>query len=146
METTFPTTVQEYIEVIYELEKTKRVARVKDIAERRGVNKSSVSLVLNQLQKHNLIDKEQYGHITLTTNGKKLGQKLEKRHQTLKKFLIDVLNISEETAEIDACKIEHIISQDSLDGFEHLLEFTQTFPKKWERVFKSLKEFHHQEA
>ncbi len=101
----YDTTTQEYIEVIYALEKENRVARVTDIAERRGVTKASVSLVLNQLQKKELVERKQYGHITLTRSGKRLGSTLTQRHKAIKKFLQIVVGVSEGTADDDACKL-----------------------------------------
>ena len=106
----FDTTTQEYIKVIFALEQEHRVARVTDIAERRGVTKSSVSLVLNQLQKKELVDRKQYGHITLTKAGRRMGRELHKRHKAITFFLAHALDVPEGIAEQDACKIEHDLS------------------------------------
>ena len=88
MSTSHDLTTQEYIEVIHDLETEKKVARVKDIADRRGVSKSSVSLVLNQLRKKDLIDHEQYGHVTLSETGLVLAKELERKHSIIKTFFI----------------------------------------------------------
>ena len=124
MTLTHDITTQEYIEVIYTLEQSHRVARVTEIAARRGVTKSSVSLVLNQLQKKDLIDRKQYGHITLTEAGRKLGSELYKRHCTITLFLKQVLGLPADIAEVDACKIEHDLSDETwteLQRFTHVL-------------------------
>lgn len=128
MEQSHDLTTQEYIEVIHDLEIENKVARVKDIADRRGVSKSSVSLVLNQLIKKNLIDHEQYGHVTLSKTGLILARELERKHAVIKSFFIQVLDISPEYAEIDACKIEHNISKESVDAMEKMLK-TEPYQK-----------------
>ena len=103
------TTVQEYVEIIRDLERDNKVARVKDIAEKRGVTRSSVSLVLNLLVEKDLIAHEQYGHVCLTERGHQLANDLELKHNTIKKFLI-ILGVPEEIAEQDACRLEHYVS------------------------------------
>jgi len=124
----YDTTTQDYIKVIFELEQENRVARVTDIAERRGVTKSSVSLVLTQLQKKELIDRKQYGHITLTKSGRRLGSELYKRHQTISIFLQEILGVPEKTAEQDACKIEHDLSQQTWRELRRLIDVLQNCP------------------
>ncbi len=110
MKTQFDTTTQEYIEIIHELQKNYHVARVKDIAEKRGVTRSSVSTALNLLKKKKLIVHENYGQVQLTQEGQRLGQELEKCHNTIKHFLIQILGVNANQAELDACKMEHYMS------------------------------------
>lgn len=121
-------TTQEYIKVIFSLEQEHRVARVTDIAKRRGVTKSSVSLVLNQLQKKALIDRKQYGHVTLTKSGRRLGSELHKRHQAIKVFLVLVLGVPEKIAERDACQIEHDLSQQTWSELQRFTAVLQNCP------------------
>ncbi len=129
-------TTQEYIEVIRDLENEYKVARVKDIADRRGVSRSSVSIILNQLLKKDLIAHEQYGHISLSRKGRRLANDLERRHQAIKQFLIKVLGVSEENAEKDACKFEHDISQESFAAFSGFLAFVENCPKNFKNMLK----------
>jgi len=128
MELAHDTTTQEYVEVIHDLERANKVARVKDIAEKRGVTRSSVSLVLNQLVKKELIAHEQYGHVTLTETGQSLASSLERRHRIIKGFLVSALGIPEEVAESDACKLEHHVSDESLAAFVRFLSFIENCP------------------
>ncbi len=114
-------TTQEYIEVIRELEKENTVARVKDIAARRGVSRSSVSLVLNQLRKKKLIFHEHYSHVTLTQKGRYMAEILDNRHQLIKQFLVLMLGLPEEIAETDACKFEHIVSKETINAIDRFL-------------------------
>ena len=121
----FDVTTQEYIEVIYTLEQENRVARVTEIAERRGVTKASVSLVMQQLQQKELIDRKQYGHITLTPSGKRLGAQLMRRHQVISRFLNEVVGVAAETADHDACMLEHIISTETFNAMRRFLDVLQ---------------------
>ena len=123
----FDVTTQEYIEVIYTLERENRVARVTEIAERRGVTKSSVSLVMNQLQQKELIERKQYGHITLTPSGKRLGAKLIRRHEVIRMFL-QAVGVSPAAADDDACKLEHIVSSQTWNAMRHFLDVLQNCP------------------
>jgi DtxR family Mn-dependent transcriptional regulator len=131
----YDTTTQEYIKVIFELEQENRVARVTDIAERRGVTKPSVSLVLNQLQKKELIDRKQYGHITLTKTGRRLGNELHKRHQAITVFLKDVLGVPEKIAEQDACKLEHDLSHQTWKELRRFVDVLQNCPRNRKNDF-----------
>ncbi len=124
------TLTQEYLEVIDQLERTHRVARVKDIALMRGVSRSSVSIALNQLAGKQLIKHEQYGHVVLTAKGKRIASNLARRHEALKYFLFEILGISIQAADDDACKMEHIMSQESLNALYRFLEFIEICPKK----------------
>ncbi len=128
MTLSYDTTTQEYIKVIFELEQENRVARVTDIAERRGVTKPSVSLILNQLTKKELIERKQYGHITLTKSGRRLGNELHKRHQAITFFLAQVLGVPEKTAEQDACKIEHDLSHQAWKELRRFVDVLQNCP------------------
>lgn len=125
----FDTTTQEYIEIIRDLQKRQKVARVKDIAISRGVTRSSVSLALALLKEKDLVRHEQYGLVELTEKGEELGQVLEKRHQTLKIFFENVLGMDSSVAEHDACTLEHVISTESIDRLCNFIEFLDQFSK-----------------
>lgn len=123
----FDTTTQEYVEIIRDLQKSQKVARVKDIAESRGVTKSSVSLALGLLKEKNLIRHEQYGLVELTEKGEELGRVLDRRHQTLKAFLKDILGMESAAAEQDACTLEHVISAETIDRLCNFIEFLEKY-------------------
>ena len=117
------TTIQEYVEIIHDLQKKYKVARVKDIAEQRGVSRSSVSIVLNMLKKRNLVIHEQYGLVELTKTGERLGQLLSQRHKTIFNFLTKVLGVPSQVAETDACKLEHHISSETMECLINFLAY-----------------------
>jgi DtxR family Mn-dependent transcriptional regulator len=139
----YSTTIQEYVEIIYDLQKKHKVARVKHIAEARGVTLSSVTAALNLLKEKKLAEHEHYGLIVLTKKGEKLAKQLLHRHTAIKNFLVDVLGVSKNTAETDACILEHHISSTSLDSLIDFLNFIDNCPKGepvWLQNFKKTKE------
>lgn len=131
----FDTTTQEYVEIIYELQKNNKVARVKEIAGRRGVSCSSVSIALNLLKKKELIEHENYGLVELTEKGLQLGEELEERHRTIRNFFVNILNVEPEIAENDACKLEHLIHQDIFNSLLDFVEFMNE-NSEWVEKFK----------
>lgn len=138
MELPYDATTQDYIKVICLLEKEHRVARVTDIAQQRGVTKSSVSLVMRHLQEKALIDRKQYGHITLTRSGRRLGNSLLRRHELLKLFLIEMLGVSPAAAEEDACKLEHAFSTETWNKFKQFVSVIEQCPQKLTDVLSQL--------
>jgi len=143
MKSKFDTTTQEYIEIIHHLQNKHKVARVKDIARTRGVTRSSVSTALNLLKKKNLIKHETYGLVELTKEGEQLGQALDKRHAVINKFFIEVLGINPKVADEDACKLEHYISTETLNGLLRFLAFIEDCPEicaDWLKHFRNHKQ------
>jgi DtxR family transcriptional regulator, Mn-dependent transcriptional regulator len=135
----FDVTTQEYVKVIFSLEQENRVARVTDIAQRRGVTKSSVSLVLQQLQKKELIDRKQYGHITLTRSGRRLGNTLTRRFEIIRTFLVEVMGVSAKIAADDACRLEHVVSNETWNSLRHFVDVLQHCPTEMRQVLNDVK-------
>ncbi len=133
----FDPTTQEYVEIIYEIQKQQQVARVKDIAERRGVTKSSVSTALAQLKQKDLIHHEAYGLIVLTESGEKLARDLESSHQLIREFFVDILQVDPAIAEENACIVEHHITHDVLKSLADFVSFMKGQPgllAQWKNV------------
>ena len=104
---------EDYLETILELlEKTDAVRSV-DIALHLHVSKASVNKAMGILREAGLIDQAHYGLIRLTEHGRQHASDILQRHAMLKRFLTDILNISESTAEEDACRMEHVISDET---------------------------------
>ena len=114
--------MEDYLEAIGSLSKAKKVVRVKDVAKKLGVKTSSVNNALARLSKGGLITHERYGYVELTPQGEALAQEIEARHNTLIKFLREVLKINPETAKEDACKMEHSISKQTFQKLKELVE------------------------
>ncbi|HHV43749.1 MAG TPA: metal-dependent transcriptional regulator [Firmicutes bacterium] len=114
--------LEDYLETILEVADAKGGARTTDIADRLGVSKASVNQAVSQLAERGLVRQERYGPVYLTELGQARAALVYKRHQAIKSFLMTVLGVSEATAEDDACKIEHVLSRESM---ECLLDFME---------------------
>lgn len=86
-----------------------------DVAAKIGVSKASVSKAVTSLKAAGLLDQPFYGDITLTPEGYEYGSAVLKRHEMLTKFLIDQIGIDAQTAEDEACQMEHAISDGSFE-------------------------------
>ncbi len=102
---------EDYLEAIYEIAGDRGIARVRDIAKHQNVSMASVNGAMKRLVKQELINHGRYDYIELTEKGRKRAAKVAKRHALLKKFLTEVLNVDESTADKDACAIEHHLSE-----------------------------------
>lgn len=123
--------LEDYLEAILVLSRRKKVVRVRDIAERLGVAMSSVNGALKRLAEQGLVSHERYEFVDLTEKGQTLAQKILDRHQLLKRFLINVLHVSEDIAEKDACCIEHHLSQETVDHILDFYLFIESSPEKF---------------
>lgn len=110
-----------YLESIYVLTKTKSAVRSIDIAEHMNFSKPSVSRAVGLLKEENYIAVDKDGHITLTEDGLKFAKKIYERHTVLSQALV-ALGVDEETAAADACKIEHVISDESFEALKKYLK------------------------
>ena len=111
---------EDYLEAIITLESERGRVRVRDVAERLGVHKSTVTAALKMLTDKGLMDYEPYGRIVLKEAGRVAAQKVAGRHDLLKRFLQDVLLIEPDAAEANACRMEHVIDP-------HVLARIETF-------------------
>ncbi len=114
--------LEDYLETIFLLVRDERVARVRDIAARRSVQMPSVTGAVRSLSAKGLVNYDPYSYITLTPRGEAIARDLFHRHQVLTAFLTDLLGLEPETAERNACHIEHAIEPVVL---ERLIEFVQ---------------------
>ena len=105
--------IEDYLEAILIVEKRDKKVKSVKIAELLGVSKPGLNKAMNVLKDNNLIDKADYGDITLTDKGREIANRIYEKHLLIKEFLI-ILGVSEETAEQDCCKIEHILSDETL--------------------------------
>lgn len=92
-----------------------------DLAKQLKVTRASVNKAVNTLIEEGLVEKELYGDISLTKKGKELSQKILWKHNLLKGFLIDILKVNPERAAVEACGIEHSISNDTAEKLENLI-------------------------
>ncbi|GAA0732900.1 metal-dependent transcriptional regulator [Clostridium oceanicum] len=111
-----------YLETIYILERDYNHAHGVEIAKRLGVSKPSVTKAMNLLKEKGLINKEHYGTITLTKEGREISKKIYNNHKLISMFLQKSLNLDFDEASENACRIEHIISDKMLNAIKQYLD------------------------
>ena len=115
-------TIENYLEAILIISKESGAARSVDIARFLNVSKPTVHKATHYLKENGLIFQEPYGGLSLTENGLKEARRVYKRHEMLKRFLTEVLNVSEDAAERDACRMEHAVSAETIGKIEGYLK------------------------
>ncbi|MDR1596886.1 MAG: metal-dependent transcriptional regulator [Treponema sp.] len=115
--------LEDYLEMVSFLSDEGEV-RVTDIASRLGVSKPSVLTALKALEQQGLLEHERYRTVSLTQKGVLLSSEIRDRHNFLTTFLRDTVGVSAEIAEEDACKMEHILSEETLRKMKSLAKAT----------------------
>lgn len=109
-----------YLETILMLQKKRTNIRAIDIVHQTGYSKPSVSRAMALLKKSEHIEIDGFGFITLTPKGLLVASKIVERHEILSKVLTS-LGVAPDVAAVDACRIEHIISDESFECIkEHI--------------------------
>jgi DtxR family Mn-dependent transcriptional regulator len=119
--------IEDYLEAIGHLEKEHRVARVKDIAQSLEVQMPSVTGALKVLRDKGLVNYERNSFITLTKEGLKIANSISMKHKRLAKFLHEVLFLSLEDAQDEACQIEHAVSEETVQRLMRLMEYFEKY-------------------
>lgn len=112
---------EDYLEMILRLAEEKGYARSVDIATRLGVSKPSVSVAMKQLREGGYILMGKDNYITLTETGMEIAQRIYARHKLLTKVLM-LIGVDADTAQEDACKVEHDISPQTFSAIQATLE------------------------
>jgi DtxR family Mn-dependent transcriptional regulator len=120
MRGTMTQSLEDYLEMVSFLADEGAV-RVTDIAAHLGVSKPSVLTALKTLEEWGLLEHKRYRTVSLTKKGAIQAAEIRKRHRLLTIFLQTILGVGKETAEKDACKMEHILSGETLEKIEKLL-------------------------
>lgn len=123
------TSMEDYLERIYRLIEDKGYARVSDIAEALEVHPSSVTKMVQKLDKEKYLVYEKYRGLVLTAKGKKVGKRLVDRHHLLEQFLT-IIGVDEEHIYKDVEGIEHHLSWSSILSIEYLLEYFNEDPER----------------
>lgn len=109
-----------YLETIYVLSKKSDSVRSLDVAEQMGFSKPSVSRAVKLLKEGEYLTVDKDGYLHLTESGLAVAKKIYERHTVLTELLVS-LGVSRETATEDACKIEHVISDESFAAMKNHL-------------------------
>ena len=108
-----------YLETIYVLSKSGAVRSI-DVCEHMGYSKPSVSRAVSLLKQGGFVVVDENGHLTLTEVGRELAEKIYNRHTLITNFLVK-LGVDPETASEDACKMEHDISDSTIEAIKNFV-------------------------
>lgn len=125
--------MEDYLERIFKLIDEKGYARVSDIAEGLEVHPSSVTKMIQKLDKDKYLVYEKYRGLILTPKGKKIGKRLVDRHHLLEQFLT-IIGVHEDNIYKDVEGIEHHLSWDSITCIETLIEFFNRAPERMDEL------------
>ncbi|TVQ26201.1 MAG: metal-dependent transcriptional regulator [Spirochaetaceae bacterium] len=117
-----------YLKAIYTVEQRKKAARVTDIAGELGVMGSSVTAALRSLRDRELINYSPYDIVTLTETGEEVARDVVRKYATLRDFFVKVLGMDEQSAEEDACHMEHRVSPQLFERLTRFVEYYETCP------------------
>ncbi|MBQ8858364.1 MAG: metal-dependent transcriptional regulator [Clostridia bacterium] len=106
-----------YLETILILSRERPAVRAIDVSEYMGYSKPSVSRALGLLKQGGYVQADAEGYLSLTDSGREVAQKILERHHLMTEFLVR-LGVSRETAEADACRLEHAISDESFEAIK----------------------------
>lgn len=134
-------TQEDYLEIIFQLEREKGSARAKDIAAGLGVSRPTVTSALQGLAKRKLIDYEPYGVFRLTPAGTAVAKEIFHRHVVLREFFRNVLQLEIDVAEDAACRCEHALNphvMQRLGEFLLYLERSGFQESDWRESYREL--------
>lgn len=120
---------EDYLEAILILSKERKAVRNIDIARQLDFSKPSVSIALKKLKDKGLVDIGADNFITLTEEGKKIAERTYERHLGITKVLVS-LGVERKTAEKDACRMEHVISEETFKAISEHAEKMLTKSEK----------------
>ena len=107
-------TIEDYVELLFNLQKGENKVHTNEIADALGINPASVTETLQKLSDEGFVFYEKYGGASLTNKGRKIAVETMKKHEKLTEFLI-LLGVSKKIAEEDACEMEHILHESTMD-------------------------------
>lgn len=116
--------LEDYVEMIYVLIRDRGVAHVRDVASELDVKMPSVVKAISELKKLGYVTQEPYSDIVLTPSGEKVAQEILDRHIVLQKFL-EALGVEKSIADKDACRMEHILSVETMACIRKFLQNTE---------------------
>lgn len=131
---------QDYLKIVLDLINLKKVARIKEIADRKRVSMPSVTEAMRKLANENLIQYSAHEFVDLTPKGEAAALQLISKHTFLKRFLIEVLNIESDRADQEACELEHHLSGATLDRLILLYQFLSVCQKDDQMILQRFRE------
>ncbi len=118
--------LEDYLEMVSFLSDEGNGVRVTDIAKRLGVSKPSVLTALRTLEEGGFLEHEYYKGVSLTEKGLQRAAEIRDRHTFLTIFLRDVVGVPPDIAEKDACRMEHVLSEETLDRMRKIAAYSNS--------------------
>ncbi len=115
-----------YLLAIASAGKGGRAPRAADVARHLGVSRAAASVQLRSLQEHDLVRVDEQQRLHLTRDGADLVARVSGKREVLRVFLADILAVRREVAELDACKVEHLLSEETGAGLVRLIRFLRS--------------------
>lgn len=115
--------LEDYLEVICNYIDSERNIKAIDISKELKISRASVTEALKKLETKGYINYDRYDAISLTESGKEIAQSVVSKHNVLQSFFENILGLSREEASINACKIEHVITE---NAFNKISEYIKT--------------------
>lgn len=113
---------EDYLEIIYEYSKKESGFKSVDIAKKLNISRASVSEALKKLAEQGYLTYEKYKPVSLTEKGIKIAEQVYYKHCTLCKFFEKFLKLSNQEAQINACRIEHVITDAAFDKIKKITD------------------------
>ena len=110
---------EDYLETILVLSQELGNVRSIDVANRLGYSKPSISVAMKRLRENGFVTQDDNGYLVLTGSGLSIALKINERHNVLVQFLMSI-GVDEETAKHDACRMEHVISDETVEKLKQL--------------------------
>jgi DtxR family Mn-dependent transcriptional regulator len=122
--------LEDYLEAIFEIISEREAVRPKDIAARLDVSQPSVTGALRSLADKKLIHYEPYGIITLTPQGRAIAQEVAGKHVILRDFLTKILLIDAKEANEVACRMEHVMPEPTMERLASFATYVEEHAKR----------------
>ena len=117
---------EDYLESILVLQERRGYVRSIDIVNELGYSKPSVSIAMKKLRENGYITMDADGRITLNESGMEIARRVYGRHKTISKLFV-LLGVSQDVASVDACKVEHDLSEET---FQRIKDFVEQAEKQ----------------
>lgn len=134
--------LEDYLEAIYEIIEEKHGVKAIDVSKRLNVQRSSVTEALKNLAQKKLVNYGRYDVISLTDSGEEVAKKIILKHKVLFDFFSKFLGVEAFEAQENACRVEHVISEDVLQRLIAFIEFNNDFYAKDKNYVEEFQKFY----
>ncbi len=134
--------LEDYLEAIFNLAEGSQGVRSKDIAEKLGVARSSVTEAVQTLRNRGLAHYQPYGAVTLTSSGQSVAAEVAQKHEVLTSFFADVLGVDQEAAQQAACRAEHALGPEISGRLLSFIAYVAERREHGQNVAEEFRQFH----